>query len=89
MATLIPAIGTSAFDSIQRLAGALKPKICDVLKPREKAPVGRIQCAVSSREQVELLQMHKDDITVAGYWTELPPCILPKIALARNINMTL
>ncbi len=23
--------------------------------------------------QVELLQMHKDGITVAEYWTELPP----------------
>ena len=30
-------------------------------------------CAESSREQVELLQMHKDGITVAEYWTELPP----------------
>ena len=27
----------------------------------------------SSREQVELLQMHKDGIAVAGCWTELPP----------------
>jgi hypothetical protein len=27
----------------------------------------------TSREQVELLQMHKDGITVAEYWTELPP----------------
>ena len=34
MATLIPAIGTSAFDSIQRPAGALKP--------REAAPIGFI-----------------------------------------------
>ena len=29
--------------------------------------------AKSSREQVELPQMHKDGITVAEYWTELPP----------------
>ena len=65
MATMIPGIGTSAFDSIQRLAGALKP--------REAAPIGLILCAESSREPVELLQMHKDGITVAEYWPELPP----------------
>jgi len=65
MATLIPAIGTSAFDSIPRLAGALKP--------REAAPIGLIFVAESSREQVELLQIHKDGITVAEYWAELPP----------------
>lgn len=39
----------------------------------EEAPIGLILCADSSREQVELLQMHKDGITVAEYWTELPP----------------
>ena len=27
----------------------------------------------SSREQIELLEMHKDGIMVAEYWTELPP----------------
>lgn len=42
-------------------------------QPGEKAPIGLILCAESSREQVELLQMHKDGITVAEYWTELPP----------------
>ena len=57
MATLIPAIGTSAFDSVQRLVGALKP--------REGAPIGLHLWPESSREQVELLQMHKDGITVA------------------------
>ena len=36
-------------------------------------PSALILCAESSREQVELLQMHKDGITVAEYWTELPP----------------
>ena len=38
-----------------------------------ESPIGLILCAESSREQVELLQMHKDGITVAEYWTELPP----------------
>ena len=42
-------------------------------QPSEEAPIGLILCAESSREQVELLQMHKDGITVAEYWTELPP----------------
>lgn len=42
-------------------------------QPNEEAPIGLILCAESSREQVELLQMHKDGITVAEYWTELPP----------------
>ncbi|MDR2843854.1 MAG: PDDEXK nuclease domain-containing protein [Candidatus Symbiothrix sp.] len=39
----------------------------------ENAPIGLILCAESSREQIELLEMHKDGIMVAEYWTELPP----------------
>lgn len=39
----------------------------------EETPVGLILCAEASREQVELLEMHKDGIMVAEYWTELPP----------------
>lgn len=39
----------------------------------EQPPVGLILCAESSREQVELLEMHKDGIIVAEYWTDLPP----------------
>lgn len=42
-------------------------------QPGEEAPIGLILCAESSREQVELLEMHRDGITVAEYWTELPP----------------
>jgi predicted nuclease of restriction endonuclease-like (RecB) superfamily len=37
----------------------------------ELAPVRLILCAESSREQVKLLEMHKDGIMVAEYWTEL------------------
>ena len=33
----------------------------------EEAPIGLILCAESSREQVALLQMHKDGISVAEY----------------------
>ena len=39
----------------------------------EEKPIGLILCAETSREQVELLEMHKDGIAVAEYWTELPP----------------
>ncbi|MDO8966042.1 YhcG family protein [Algoriphagus sp.] len=39
----------------------------------EKEPVGLILCAETNKEQVELLEMHKDGIMVAEYWTELPP----------------
>ena len=39
----------------------------------EKPPIGLILCTESSKEQVELLEMHKDGIMVAEYWTELPP----------------
>lgn len=51
----------------------------------EEAPIGLILCAESSREQVELLQMHKDGITVAEYWTELPP----KAELERELHAAL
>ncbi len=39
----------------------------------EETPIGLILCAESSREQIELLEMHKDGIIVAEYWTDLPP----------------
>ena len=39
----------------------------------ENTPIRLILCAESSREQIELLEMHKDGIIVAEYWTELPP----------------
>lgn len=54
-------------------------------QPGEEAPIGLILCAESSREQVELLQMHKDGITVAEYWTELPP----KVELERRLHEAL
>lgn len=39
----------------------------------EEAPIGLILCTEASPEQVELLEMHKDGIVVAEYWTALPP----------------
>jgi len=51
----------------------------------EEPPIGLILCAEASREQVELLQMHQDGITVAEYWTELPP----KDELQRQLHQAL
>jgi hypothetical protein len=39
----------------------------------EEKPIGLILCAETSREQIELLEMDKDGIIVAEYWTDLPP----------------
>lgn len=39
----------------------------------EESPVGLILCTEASREQIELLEMHKGGIVVAEYWTALPP----------------
>ena len=39
----------------------------------ENEPIGLILCAESNKEQVELLEMHKDGIMVAEYWTVMPP----------------
>ena len=51
----------------------------------ENPPIGLILCAEASREQVELLQMQKDGIMVAEYWTELPP----KEELERRLHRAL
>lgn len=39
----------------------------------EQPPIGLILCTEASREQIELLEMHKDGIAVAEYWTAPPP----------------
>jgi len=51
----------------------------------EETPIGLILCAESSKEQIELLEMHKDGIMVAEYWTELPP----KKDLEQKLHQTL
>ena len=42
-------------------------------KEGEETPIGLILCMEGNKEQMELLEMHKDWIMVAEYWTELPP----------------
>lgn len=51
----------------------------------EESPIGLILCAVASREQIELLEMHKDGIMVAEYWTDL----LPKKVLEAKLHQSL
>jgi len=38
----------------------------------EASPIGLIFCTEAGSEQIELLDMQKDGIMVAQYWTELP-----------------
>jgi len=42
-------------------------------KEEENAPIGLILCSESGREEIELLQLDRDGILVAEYWTALPP----------------
>lgn len=51
----------------------------------ENSPIGLILCALANKEQVELLEMHKDGIMVAEYWTELPP----KEELEKRLHLAL
>ncbi len=51
----------------------------------EENPIGLILCTEAGREQLELLEMHKDGIMVAEYWTDLPP----KEELQEKIHLAL
>jgi predicted nuclease of restriction endonuclease-like (RecB) superfamily len=51
----------------------------------ENEPIGLILCAESNKEQVELLEVHKDGIMVAEYWTVMPP----KIELEAKLHQLL
>ena len=51
----------------------------------EQSPIGIILCAEASNEQIELLEMHKDGIMVAEYWTEF----LPKKELEQKLHQVL
>lgn len=51
----------------------------------EESPIGLILCAEASREQIELLEMHKDGIIVAEYWADL----LPKEILESKLHESL
>jgi predicted nuclease of restriction endonuclease-like (RecB) superfamily len=51
----------------------------------ELEPIGLILCAEKNNEQVELLEMQKDGIMVAEYWTVMPP----KKELERKLHQLL
>ena len=54
-------------------------------QPEEAAPIGLIPCAQAGAEQVELMNLQKDNILVAEYWTELPS----KELLERKLHAAL
>jgi predicted nuclease of restriction endonuclease-like (RecB) superfamily len=54
----------------------------------ENEPIGLILCAESNKEQVELLEMHKDGILVAEYWTVMPPKALLEAKLHQLLIET-
>ena len=39
----------------------------------ENPPIGLILCTEASREQIELMELDKEGIAIAEYWTQLPP----------------
>ena len=39
----------------------------------ENPPIGLILCTEASRDQIELMELDKEGIAVAEYWTQLPP----------------
>jgi len=47
----------------------------------ENPPIGIILCAGGSRDKIELMELDKEGIAVAEYWTHLPP----KVELERKI----
>jgi predicted nuclease of restriction endonuclease-like (RecB) superfamily len=51
----------------------------------ENEPIGLILCAESNKEQIELLEIQKDGIMVAEYWTEMPS----KEALQQKLQQLL
>jgi len=51
----------------------------------EQSPIGLVLCAVVSKEQIELLEMHKDGIMVAEYWAELPPKEILEVKLLETL----
>ena len=51
--------------------------------PGEGHPIGLILCAAADRDQVELMELHKDNIVIAEYWTDL----LPKKELEDRLQL--
>jgi hypothetical protein len=73
IATSCQRLASAVNAELTRLYWTVGQRLAAEVLGGEEAPIGMILCAEWSSEQVELLQMHKDGITVAEYWTELPP----------------
>jgi predicted nuclease of restriction endonuclease-like (RecB) superfamily len=53
----------------------------------ENSPIGLILCAGKNQEHVELMQLHKSNIRVAEYMTQLPPKEILKVKLHQAIEI--
>lgn len=58
------------------------------MEPGEATPIGLILCAEGNKEQIELLQLDKAGIKVAGYLTELPSKKLLQQKLHQAIEIS-
>jgi len=52
----------------------------------ENPPIGIILCTTASRDQIELLELDKEGIAVAEYWTNLPPKAMLERKLREILN---
>ncbi|MDR0306831.1 MAG: PDDEXK nuclease domain-containing protein [Chitinispirillales bacterium] len=57
-------------------------------KDGENAPIGLILCTEAKRSQIELMELDKDGIAVAQYWTELPPKKVFEKKISEILNET-
>jgi len=57
------------------------------MAPGENVPIGLILCAGKNEEHIELLQLHKSNIRVADYLTQLPPKELLQSKLQQAIEI--
>lgn len=61
----------------ERTAISKKPELLAKQKTHENKPIGLILCAEGNQEQIQLLQLEKENIKVAEYITKkLPPELL-------------
>ncbi len=55
-------------------------------QPHEQSPIGLILCTDKSEELIQLLEVDKQGIHVAAYYTELPPIELLQRKLKEAIE---
>lgn len=56
-------------------------------QPDESSLIGLTLCTKTSRDQIELLELHKDGIVISKYWTTFPPRLSSKPAFRRSAGM--